>query len=192
MLLVKSSTRSERLASPSLRGAPLWKPARRTVLAHRRHRLRTFFGTRASFSPHRQAVRSLTSAQRSRPLCLRLALTSRSRLARMASSQVQPRRPHRIKPRPRRSATSRDSQTMQTPSPHFASGRSRRPSCCFLTRLLLSTSACSRSTLFRLLSSQLFSRVTNLNQLRSHPPRHTRYRTCSLSQPQLLCPNPPL
>ena len=57
---------------------------------------------------------------------------------------------------------------------------------------MLSTSACSRKTLLRLLSSQLSTHVANLDQLLSHPPRHNRRRTCSLSRPQLLCPNPSL
>ena len=51
MLLATSSTRLERHASPALRGTPLRSPALRIVLAHRRHRFCTLFGTRASLLP---------------------------------------------------------------------------------------------------------------------------------------------
>ena len=75
------------------------------------------------------------------------------------------------------------------PSPCPVSGRSRRPSRCSLSRRLLSTSACSRSKRSRMRSSIPSTGVVNLDQLRSHPPRHYRRRTSSLSRPQLPCPN---
>ena len=161
---------------PHSTGAPLTSPS---------HPLRYAC---LSFAP-RQAAHSPTSARRSLPLCLRLALTSHSRPAPKASSQAQPRRARRIRPHPHRSAIPRDLQTLRTPSPRPASSHSKRPSCCPLARLLHSMPACSPLASSQLPSSPSVARVADPDQLRPHPPSRIHRRTRSLSQPQPLCPN---
>ena len=95
------------------------------------------------------------------------------------------------RPRPHRSATHRDSQMPQTPPPCPASNHSRRPSCCPLTRLLLSMPVCSPLAALQPPSSPSVDRVTDPDQRRPHPPPRIHSRTCSLSQPHPLCPNLP-
>ena len=51
MIIATRRTRSEQHAPTALREAPLRRPARRTVLAHRRHHLRSIIDARTTFSP---------------------------------------------------------------------------------------------------------------------------------------------